>query len=600
MADLVFARYTNAILNMLPYWFQIRKYSKDSIGARFLNVCGLELDDMRYVIDYAYRQCYVNTLDMDQADFCYKVILPMPFKSGDIKGVFANNVGLSKVDTVREFFGVNRNGIVDTTAYSFETYYVDTKRNIIYVRKKFNVDAINNNGKIRIVFKDDKEQTYKLMPHHVWNFFDEIGNLLSCPRLPEESNFDYGKRIVDVFINPAGASKPGLINGIGRELSLRRFIHWDNPMSDIELKDSMIVLNSITIDKQPVQDSSVFITDVGTVLLKASDVNKYIPIRNHVVSYVHGLEMHQLHNKDDIKLYNELFTAEHKAKNRLKKYISILNSESPIFWDSFHWNEHYWDQNASDVSGVGYIPHLYDGYINGFSKYGLIEYKPPKVVEPPKPEPISLYLKTLSLLNGKLEPEFNPYITDYVATLPEDAVFIEIPCTLADNRATFSSTVGLASDGKYLIDHMETDTFVISCFSRIEYNEIPTIGGNINNMVREYRFKIVKEKVDKVSLRLSQLEVSPGVLTPAFDPNIARYNITVPKGTTHLKIIAKCEDQRTDFTINGGITSNDMYSILNDMIYIASMPHLSYLGMPVEYSNTSSGIRETIISVTFE
>ena len=61
MADLIFAKHTNAILNALPYWFKIRKQSKDSIGARFLNICGLELDDARYVIDYAYNQCYINS-----------------------------------------------------------------------------------------------------------------------------------------------------------------------------------------------------------------------------------------------------------------------------------------------------------------------------------------------------------------------------------------------------------------------------------------------------------------------------------------------------------------------------------------------------------
>ena len=41
MADLTFAKHTNAILNALPHWFKIRKESQDSIGARFLNVCGL-------------------------------------------------------------------------------------------------------------------------------------------------------------------------------------------------------------------------------------------------------------------------------------------------------------------------------------------------------------------------------------------------------------------------------------------------------------------------------------------------------------------------------------------------------------------------------
>ena len=69
MADLTFAKHTNAILNALPHWFNIRKKSADSIGARFLNVCGLELDDARYVLDYAYDQCYIQTADITQVDF---------------------------------------------------------------------------------------------------------------------------------------------------------------------------------------------------------------------------------------------------------------------------------------------------------------------------------------------------------------------------------------------------------------------------------------------------------------------------------------------------------------------------------------------------
>lgn len=367
MADLTFARHTNAILNALPHWFKIRKESEDSIGARFLNICGLELDDARYVIDYAYQQCYIDTADIMQVDFCYKTIIPMPLKASEIVQVFANNTGLIKAKTIKQFFGIDQNGIQDKNLHSFEFYYIDEKRNILYVRQKFNADAIHDNGKIRLVMKDGQEFTRALIPHHVWNFFDELGALVSCPRLFEEPNIEYKKRILDVFTNKANASKHGLINGIGRELAIRRIVYWKRPDRDLELEDAMIVLNSITIDNEPVDPSRIFLTSAGTVLIKASkdETNK----KDYEVSYVYGLEMHQLHNKDDIKLYNELFTVEGKPKTKLKQYIDILNSESPIFWDHFHWNEHYWDQNSSDVSGVGFIPHLYDGSIKGFRKY---------------------------------------------------------------------------------------------------------------------------------------------------------------------------------------------------------------------------------------
>lgn len=366
MADLTFARHTNAILSALPHWFKIRKESENSIGARFLNICGLELDDARYVIDYAYQQCYIDTADISQVDFCYKTIIPMPLRASDIKSVFANNTGLIKAKNIKQFFGIDQN-IGNPQLHSFEFYYVDEKRNILYVRQKFNADAINDNGKIKIIFKDESEYIRSLIPHQVWNFFDELGALVSCPRLPEEPNFEYKKRIMDVFTNKAGASRDGLINGIGRELAIRRNLIWADPSRDLELEDAMIVLNSIKIDNEYIDPSRIFLTAAGTVLIKAFK-DKMIR-KNCNVSYVYGIEMHQLHNHDDIKLYNELFTVEGKPKSKLKQYIDILNSESPIFWDDFHWNEHYWDQNKANVSGVGFIPHLYDGSIKGFKNY---------------------------------------------------------------------------------------------------------------------------------------------------------------------------------------------------------------------------------------
>ena len=363
MADLTFARHTNAILNALPHWFKMRKESEDSIGARFLNICGLELDDARYVIDYAYQQCYIETADINQVDFCYKTIVPMPLKVSELQTVFANNVGLTKANSIKQFFGIDQN-VQNVNLHTFDFYYADEKRNIIYVRQKFNADAVNDNGKIKLIFKDGSEYTRALIPHQVWNFFDELGALVSCPRLPEEPNIEYKKRIMDVFTNKAGANKDGLINGIGRELAVRRNLTWQNPSRDLELEDPMIVLNSITINNEYVDPSRIFLTATGTVLIKAS--NETTPAH---VSYVYGLEMHQLHNRNDIKLYNELFTVEGKPKSKLKQYVDILNSESPIFWNHFHWNEHYWDQNESSVSGIGCIPHLYDGSIQGFKNY---------------------------------------------------------------------------------------------------------------------------------------------------------------------------------------------------------------------------------------
>lgn len=366
MAKLPYAEHTDILLNKLPYWFSMRKKSKDSNGANYLNIAGIELDDALFTIDYAYKQCYIDTVDLDQVDFCYKAIIPMPFSVYNIETVFVNNTGLYQAKTLKEFFGVDLQGIEDKPLHSFENYYLDYEHNIIYVRKKFNADAINSNGKLEIKYKDEAvPRIVPLIPHKVWNYLDELGALMSCPRLPEEPNIEYKKRIQDVFKNPANASKNGLINGIGRELAIRRILTWDDTTKDLELNDPMIVLNSIKVNGSYYSQSNIYFTATGSVLLTPQPD---IP-NGCEVNYVYGLEMHQLWNTEDIKLQNELFTVEGKEKPKLEQYIKILESESPIFWDHFHWNEHYWDQNSEEVSGIGYIEHLYDGSIKGFKNF---------------------------------------------------------------------------------------------------------------------------------------------------------------------------------------------------------------------------------------
>jgi len=368
MAKLAFAQHTNTLLEKLPYWFKMRKHSEDSHGADYLNISGLNLDDALYTIDYAYQQCYIDTVDLKQIDFCYKSIIPMPYSVYDIDTVFAQSINLYEAKTLKEFFGIDLKGIEDKELHSFNSYYIDYQRNIVYVRQKFNADAINNNGKISIKFKDsDKTIDFKLISHKVWNYLDELGELVSCPRLPEEPNIQYKNRIQDVFKNPANASKNGLINGIARELDIRRTLIWEDTTKDLELEDSMIVLNSIKVNGNYYQQENIFFTVTGTVLLTPSlDITP-----NAEVSYVYGLEMHQLWNKEDIKLRNELFTVENIPKEKVYEYIRILNSESPIFWDSFHWNEHYWDQNSEEINGHSYIQHNYDGSIQGFKNFKM-------------------------------------------------------------------------------------------------------------------------------------------------------------------------------------------------------------------------------------
>jgi len=56
-----------------------------------------------------------------------------------------------------------------------------------------------------------------------WNQFDEHGLVLSLERLRGETNWEYKRRLQDVFVNMANSSYRGMVNGITRELGLALF-----------------------------------------------------------------------------------------------------------------------------------------------------------------------------------------------------------------------------------------------------------------------------------------------------------------------------------------------------------------------------------------
>lgn len=60
-------------------------------------------------------------------------------------------------------------------------------------------------------------------PSSVYNEFDSFGTMLGLPRLPEERNTAYKKRLLDVFARRASATYVGLLNGISRELGLEYY-----------------------------------------------------------------------------------------------------------------------------------------------------------------------------------------------------------------------------------------------------------------------------------------------------------------------------------------------------------------------------------------
>lgn len=361
----LFAQYTEKIIKALPYWFAIKKDAKNSIGAKFLNIVGLELDNVNYILEYAYNQNKIESIDEDFIETVYKTVLPYMLKTTDIQLVSSNSNTIIKTNKLAHFFGINLDGIDYPELYGNNVYFTDDSRNIIYLRNAYDIDNDYPEGKIKLTINNE-EYIFALTMHQVWNFFDEFGMLLDCPRIYNENNKSYKNRLLDVFITPGNSSKKGFLNGIARDLGIRRYVTWPNGEENLILEDPMIVLNSITINGVPFSEKNVYITEYNTILIFGSLEYKNIERK---VSYVSGIEMHQLHNKNDVKLNNELFDINNSATDLLIYYTEKIHSAAPIMWNYFRWNETYWDISDSDLGGLAFIPNLHDGNINGFVNF---------------------------------------------------------------------------------------------------------------------------------------------------------------------------------------------------------------------------------------
>lgn len=201
---------------MLPQWMKMAK-DPSSVGAQFLNAFGLEIHDIEMYLEQIWNNMHIGTANLQTADFCYRV----PLALRDVVDIANLDVHVSviiegervdcmPVDTLRLFFEAEDN-----------VYMVDTDEGYVYIKATENLmeknvfkpfDAIDIGSAVH----------YEYMLHHIWNIFDEFGMLLGIQRLPGERNKALKDRILDVFVNPGGAHKQGLINGISRELGLTK------------------------------------------------------------------------------------------------------------------------------------------------------------------------------------------------------------------------------------------------------------------------------------------------------------------------------------------------------------------------------------------
>lgn len=401
----VFAKYTTKILKNLPTWFKMRRDPLNSVGSQFLNVTGLEYDDMEFILNYATAQTHIDTIDVGQIDMVYKAVLPPSIKTGDRVIVSAESFVLEYSNNLVEFFSSDNSSLKPEVFYA-NPYLIDFDKRLAYVKKPYNPSDTDKYGKVLVTIYDKNsptesyyEEEIPLQLHHVWNFFDEFGMLVNTPRLLGERNSEYKERILDVFKNVSNASKDGLFNGIARELGIRINKVWQDTTKDFVITEPMVTLNEIKINGEFVNIEDIFFTSDTDIIIKNRD-NKYSNLAE--VTYVSGIEMHTFHNRKDIRLYNQLYTIEETATDLFRYYVDLIKQRVPTDWGKFRWNEGYWDITDEKMSGVGFLPVIYDSKIAGFLGIDETgEYHPQMADVSDKIKPIVILPKDKYIPTGK-------------------------------------------------------------------------------------------------------------------------------------------------------------------------------------------------------
>lgn len=92
-------------MSRYPVWCKI-KWNTNSIGAQFLNVFGLEFDDVKFLLDYIFQQTKITDIDKTQLNVVYKGRIPKNVDMTKAK-IYGDGILLKEVKTYREFIGMS-------------------------------------------------------------------------------------------------------------------------------------------------------------------------------------------------------------------------------------------------------------------------------------------------------------------------------------------------------------------------------------------------------------------------------------------------------------------------------------------------------------
>lgn len=237
---------TSKLVRAFPTWTKIRK-DPNSIGAQFLNVFGLEVQEVDGFLAAALNNQYIGLANIGEVAWIYKTM----FKTEDadsvtvVKGfdfsVTPVEHDMTECSTLFEFY---------SSDIEIHPFIIDFGTKTLYSKQKYSTIQFGN------------EKLTDIVPHQVWNIFDEFALLLGLRRRLLESNAELKERIMDVFRFPGNSTKIGLQRAIGRELGLVFKKTWPEDVTTFVISETeeniSIIPETFIVNGKPLQEDQYY------------------------------------------------------------------------------------------------------------------------------------------------------------------------------------------------------------------------------------------------------------------------------------------------------------------------------------------------------
>ena len=231
---------TRNVLSKLPSWMTMRELSNDnppvrelavpiSTGGALVNaIAGEWLDDLQSQINYRQMQLFIDSADVNQMAWCWKVAAPVQFPYS----LLGDGIELAHCVDINELYQS-----ISVSGYREDNFLWDENNQILYTNQLYDTLLING-------------VAYEQELHQVWNAFDDIGLLVGLDRLSSEDNTSFQHRIRDVFVNHPGAGIESLKLALRRELNIWQ-VYGATPSSDY-LGATPEILEISDLEKDPI------------------------------------------------------------------------------------------------------------------------------------------------------------------------------------------------------------------------------------------------------------------------------------------------------------------------------------------------------------